>query len=81
MYNSFNITPLILPQLTIVHPAVPVRAVPALLQLLLPADRVAAADPRRVSHGALDHAHAAHTHPLCQCPQGDRGRLCEFIFF
>lgn len=46
----------------LVHPAVPVRAVPAVLQLLLPADRAAAADPRRVAHGPLDHAHATHTH-------------------
>lgn len=53
-------------QCAVVRPIIPVRAVPALLQLLLPADRASTADPGRVAHRPLDHAHASHPHTQCQ---------------
>lgn len=65
-------------QCSIVHPVVPVRAVPALLELFLLADRAAAADPGRVAHGPMDHTHATHTHSQRQRHQGDRRRLRKY---
>lgn len=56
---------------------VSVRAVPSLLELLLSADRAAAADPECVANGSLHDAGAVDFHPVGQRHQGDHRGLCE----
>lgn len=73
MFNNIKIFnhAVLCPQCAIVRPFIPVRAVPALLQLLLPTDRAPTADTRRLPHRTLDHAHSSHTHTQCQRDQGN----------
>ena len=52
-------------------PVLLVRAVPALLQLLLPFHRAAPADPGRLAHRTLHHHCPAIFHPHHLCHQGD----------